>query len=698
MNQFCVSSAPADEKNIYIKNDVRISVLSDKIVRIEKASKQGFIDLATQIVICRNFAKPQFTITESGYKVSIITRSAKFDIDTRTLKFTCESGSKHLEVSEKDNLKGTVRTLDMNGGNVKFPDGLMSKSGVTVLDDSKSCLLNLNGEIIQREKGTQDFYILAFGRNYLEGLKDYFGLTGYPPIIPKYALGNWWSRYHAYSDNEYIELMDKFRNKGIPLTVATVDMDWHIVKNVPKKVNNSNLFQGRGWTGYTFEKSLFPDYKSFLNQLKNRGLAITLNLHPRDGVRFFEQQYSDMAQANGIDPKSKKTVKFDLTNSKFRDSYFDILHHPYEKDGVDFWWIDWQQGKKSKIKGLDPLWLLNHYHTLDINRNKEDGIILSRYAGLGSHRYPLGFSGDTIVCWKSLQIQPYFTATASNVGYTWWSHDIGGHQFSKGDNELYLRWLQLGVFSPINRLHSTKIGISKEPWLYPKTEEFAKEIMILRHKLLPYLYTADIRTHQDAIPLCSPMYYFYDCENAYKDEFKNQYIFGEQLLVAPVVEPSTDGKLSKLKVWFPSGVWTNIFNGEKYEGDSVAEVVCPLNEYPVFARAGAIIPLLKTEYNSTKFEELDIKMYIGQNKYVLRDTDGEICFDMKKSKNGYVLELSVNGKLDTKRLNFELSDAKCADIIVDGVSCGKVKGFSMPLKASKILIKNIETADDKTEK
>ena len=104
-----------------------------------------------------------------------------------------------------------------------------------------------------------------------------------------------------------------------------------------------------------------------------------------------------MAKANGIDPASKEPVEFDFTDRTFVDSYFDLVLHPYEEDGVDFWWIDWQQGRKSNRQGLDPLWLLNHYHTLDAGRDGRTPLILSRYAGCGSHRYPLGFSGDTIV-------------------------------------------------------------------------------------------------------------------------------------------------------------------------------------------------------------------------------------------------------------------------------------------------------------
>lgn len=174
-----------------------------------------------------------------------------------------------------------------------------------------------------------------------------------------------------------------------------------------------------------------------------------------------------MAKAVGINPETKQDIPFSCKDPKFWNAYFDVLHKPYEKDGVDFWWIDWQQGKKSDVKGLDPLVALNHYHYLD---NAEDGripLILSRYGGIGSHRYPLGFSGDTAISWKVLDFQPYFTANAANCGYTWWSHDIGGHHFGKRDENLYIRWLQFGVFSPVLRLHSTSNDLlGKEPWRY----------------------------------------------------------------------------------------------------------------------------------------------------------------------------------------------------------------------------------------
>ena len=185
---------------------------------------------------------------------------------------------------------------------------------------------------------------------------------------------------------------------------------------------------------------------------------------------------------------------------KLMEAVFRNVLHPMEKEGVDFWWLDWQQGTVTKVPGLDPLWMLNHYHYLDNARDGKRPLTFSRYAGPGSHRYPVGFSGDSIVTWESLNFQPYFTSTASNIGYGWWSHDIGGHMFGYRDNELALRWVQLGVFSPINRLHSSKNEfMGKEPWQFPmEIGEVMKEFLRLRHQMLPYLYTICLLYTSDA--------------------------------------------------------------------------------------------------------------------------------------------------------------------------------------------------------
>ena len=648
MSRFGLKTEPINPSQTYVKNCVRLSVITPRILRVERSVDGVFEDRPTQMVFERNFANPQFSVTENGNKVTILTKQKEFSVDLNTLSVSVKKDGKWVSSHSGKNLKGTARTLDFSWGRwqlqtlrVKLGKGIFSTSGVTEIDDSKSYILLEDGNVLGRKKGTVDKYVFAFDDDYLGGLKEFYSLTGATPVLPKYSLGNWWSRYHAYTQEEYTSLMDKFIEKEIPLTVATIDMDWHLVHNLPKDVKKEHFaLQGVGWTGYTFDKNLFPDYKQFFKDLKSKGLAITMNLHPRDGVRYFEDQYEDMARANGIDPSTKKTVPFDCTDLNFMNSYFDYLHHPYEEDGVDFWWIDWQQGTKSKLKGFDPLWALNHYHTLDSGRDGRTPLILSRYAGIGSHRYPLGFSGDTWVRWSSLKLQPYFTANASNVGYTWWSHDIGGHVAGKGDGELYTRWVQFGTFSPINRLHSNNLSWSKEPWLYgDRAEKISTDFLRLRHRFLPYLYTANIRTARDGEPLVAPMYYRERSPLAYRA--KNQYYFGSELLVAPVVTKMKPDGYSVTDVYLPEGKWTDFFTGEIYRGGRVYKMRTPLDRMPVFAKAGAIIPMIaKREGNSQKFDALEVKVYAGEGEYRMFDEGGFTDFKLTEIEGGYLFTIN----------------------------------------------------------
>lgn len=644
MDRFYVKAAPIAENKTYVSGQIRLSVITDHILRVERVEGDAFADLATQKIMHRDFGNPTFSVKDNMLDIEVTTADRVFHVDKETLLVSVKLEDYWVDSHQVHLLGGTFRTLDNglgdrilfgeNKGTVKLSDSIFSLEGVAEIDDSASYLLEENGTLSARREGDVDRYILAFGKDYLGGLREFYGLTGFTPLLPKYALGNWWSRYYAYRQQEYIDLMDKFQKKGIPLTVATIDMDWHLVKNVPKDATTHSKFWGKGWTGYTFDTDLFPDYKQFFRDLKERGLAITMNLHPHDGIRYFEKQYPAMAKANGIDPASKEPVEFDFTNRTFVDSYFDLVLHPYEEEGVDFWWIDWQQGRKSSQKGLDPLWLLNHYHMMDAGRDGRTALILSRYAGCGSHRYPLGFSGDTIVRWKSLAYQPYFTIAASNTGYSWWSHDIGGHMGSKGNPELYTRWIELGVFSPINRLHSTRDKWSKEPWLYgEEAEKIVTKFLQLRHRLLPYLYTANVRTAKDGMPLVMPMYYLHDCKEAY--EAKTQYYFGTEMIVAPVVTKRNKEGLAPVSVWLPEGRWTDFFTGETFAGNHTYELFVPLDRIPVFVKEGGIIPLLANEQgNDQEFKSLEVRFYAGEGKYRMEDETGGIDFSMQKTEDG----------------------------------------------------------------
>jgi alpha-glucosidase (family GH31 glycosyl hydrolase) len=339
--------------------------------------------------------------------------------------------------------------------------------------------------------------------------------------------------------------------------------------------------------------------------LHEQGLRVTLNIHPADGVRAHEEAYKRLASRLNINAAAEDPVPFDAANSDFLDAYFDEVLHPMEDDGVDFWWLDWQQGGVAKMPGLDPLWILNHFHYLDSSRRSGRPLTFSRYAGLGSHRYPVGFSGDTVITWESLDFQPYFTATASNAGYGWWSHDIGGHMNGCRDDELATRWLQLGVFSPVNRLHSTNNPFNgKEPWRFPPAcRSIMSDFLRLRHALIPYLHTMNRRSSVEGEPLVQPLYYAEpDNNNAY--EHPNEYYFGTELLCCPITKPEDfEAQASPFNAWLPAGIWIDFFSNIVYgntqrSSGRVLELWRPLDTLPALAKAGAIVPLSGTGSNS----------------------------------------------------------------------------------------------------
>lgn len=616
-----LNAHPAMNPDSVIQGDHwRIGLITDALVRFEWSDSGRFVDDATQMAMVRDFGeKPEFTVAERNGWLEIDTPSLHISYNQR--KFSPEglyATVKHVNAIEntwhygdvqRRNLGGTYRTLDEANGRIPVDPGVNSTDGWAIIDDSKSNVIRETAEVngnhndfgtwvTPKEEPTTDLYLFGYGHRYREAVHALYRLTGPTPLLPRFVLGNWWSRYHRYTETEYRQLVERFEKEGIPFTTAVIDMDWHLVDDVDPKY-------GSGWTGYTWNKDFFPDPKRFLNWLHEHGMKATLNVHPRDGVRAFEELYPQVAKAMNIDPESGEAVQFDLTDPKFMEVYFDQLHHPMEEDGVDFWWIDWQQGGLTRQPGLDPLWGLNHLHYLDSARN--DGsdysernprpLTFSRYAGPGSHRYPIGFSGDTVVTWESLKFQPEFTACASNIGYGWWSHDIGGHMFGYRNEELEARWYQLGAFSPINRLHSSNSPFSgKEPWNFNRDVSAAMvDALRLRHAMMPYLYTMNYRAAEAGRPLVEPMYWQNpDTPDAYEvpDEFR----FGTELVVAPIVSPDDAAACrGRADAWLPQGEWFDFFDGRRYVSSDAAgrrlEVWRSLDRTPVFAKAGAIVPL-----------------------------------------------------------------------------------------------------------
>jgi alpha-glucosidase len=623
-----VTNPVADSKAVVVLGHARFTVLTPQLIRMEWAADGKFEDRASFVFLNRRLPVPKFSQSTAdgglAIKTDALTLTYKPAADDRftpedlTIELTVDGKPVvwHPGLADPENLQGTTRTLDgALGGKTEEPieQGLISRSGWALVDDSTRPLFDSadfrfqQGEkspwpwVVERTAGErQDLYFFGYGHDYRKALGDYVRVAGRIPLPPRFAFGAWWSRYWDYSDQELDELVRGFHENNVPLDVLVIDMGWHISGNqlkaageVDEAVGKEQPAENLGWTGYSWNKTLFPYPDQFLTKLHAEGLKATLNLHPASGVRPWEDAYPAMAKAMGIDPASRKAVPFDITDKKFATNYMNLLHHPLEKQGIDFWWLDWQQEQHTRMAGVNPTWWLNYVHFTDQQREGKRPLLFHRWGGLGNHRYQIGFSGDTVSVWDSLAFQPWFTATAANVGYAYWSHDIGGHMPGAVDPELYTRWVQFGAFSPILRTHTTKNpDAERRVWAYPEPySSILRSTFQLRYALEPYTYTEARRTYDTGVAFFRPLYYDWpDQADAYSS--KGEYVFGDQMLVAPVtVAADKITALATEKVWLPKGEWIEWPTGKHFTGPASVDRSFSIEQTPVYLRAGAIVPM-----------------------------------------------------------------------------------------------------------
>lgn len=506
--------------------------------------------------------------------------------------------------AQRGNLGGTIATLDGIRGPVPLPDGLLARDGWYLIDDSQGHLL-VDGWIRTRdaEPGATDWYLLAYGRDYHAALRAYTALSGPVPLPRRYLLGSWYSRYWPHTSEEFRQIVRDYESHEIPLDVVVLDMDWH----------------RDGWTGWSWNRELLPDAEDLLRWLHGRGLAVTLNVHPADGVGPHEDRYGDYMRALERDPASDQTVPFDAGDRRQMGVLLRQVIQPLESpddpgEGVDFWWLDWQQDKFVRsIPDLTNLQWLNRLffeHTrVQVSSGGASrlrrGVSFSRWAGdprehrWGDHRYPIHFSGDAHTGWRMLAFQVPFTSTAGNVGCFFWSHDIGGH-YGPRIEEATARWVQFGALSAALRLHSARSGVlDRRPWTYQEPFfQSMRSAFQLRASLMPYIYSQVHRSCDESTPLLRPMYIDHPGEaRAYHQP--QQYMFGSDLLAAPIVRRGVGERcVGAQGVWFPAlGAgsagrgWREWRTGQRFPAGDEAIVSAAIDEIPLYVPEGAPVPL-----------------------------------------------------------------------------------------------------------
>jgi alpha-glucosidase (family GH31 glycosyl hydrolase) len=613
-------NATADSASMVTAGHARFTVLTPQLIRMEWSADNHFEDRPSIVFLNRRLAVPAFeqhlqhgnlTIHTSALDLTYrATSQQSFSAANLQIKLRVERREVtwHPGDAATGNLMGTTRTLDNARGEKTLEpmeQGLLSKDGWAVVDDSTRPLFDsddftfTHGQqspwpwVIERAQGTsQDLYFFGYGHDYKQALGDYVRVAGRIPLPPRFAFGSWWSRYWAYSDQDLEDLVHGFQQNSTPLDVLVIDMDWHKTAGrlMGEKDQSGHLL---GWSGYSWDKLLFPHPAELLGDLHREGMKVSLNLHGASGIQPWEDAYPAMAKAMSIDPSTRKYVPANFTDKKFAGASMDLVHHPLEKQGVDFWWLDWQQENKTSIANLNPTWWLNYIHFTDQQREGKRPLLFHRWGGLGNHRYQIGFSGDTYSTWDSLAFQPWFTATAANVGYAYWSHDIGGHIPGAVDPEMYTRWVQFGVLSPILRTHTTKAADGERRiWAYPEPySKIMRDEYQWRYAIEPYLYTEARRTYDTGVAFVHPLYYDWPEESGAYDTH-NEYAFGASMIAAPIVKPVDPiSKLASEQVWIPPGEWIETSTGTHLQGPLQVERNFSIDQMPTYVKAGAIVPM-----------------------------------------------------------------------------------------------------------
>ncbi len=606
-----------NERCIFIGPKYRIEVLTERLIRLEYSEQGKFVDSASALVINRNFERPLFEVKEDQIFIYINTKYINLKymknekLSEKSLSATIIYSKKEWFYTQKEvkNYGGTTISLD---NTLKMPNldkGLFNPDMYLIMDDSNSLLLDENSNVYKREEDSKDIYIFAYSNDFNEVLKDYFHLTGNPAFLPRYALGNWWSRDIPYQDEHIISLMNKFRMNGIPISVFLFDKDWSI-----KMSNESNT------SGFSFNTRLIKDPNRLINILHQMDIKVGVKVNPKDGIYSHENSFPEARKY--INLNKKGYIDFNPFEARFMDLYLKLFIHPLEAMGIDLFWNDY-----DVLENRNALFVLNDYMTKDMARAGKRSLVLGRNANFAPHRYPILYSGHNQISFDVLKFLPFFNLTATNIGVSYWSHDVGGSVGGIENSELYIRSVQFGVFSPILRFN-TENGTyyKREPWRWDiVTNNIVTYYLRLRNQLIPYLYTEFYYYHKEGIPLIKPFYYDYPF--AYDDPvYINQYFLGSSILVSPIVklnDPLINRTIQRF--YIPEGIWYDFKTGKKFVGNKKYVSFYKIEDYPVFVKAGGIIPLsgINDLMSTNVPKELEIHVFPGQsNSYNLYEDDG----------------------------------------------------------------------------
>lgn len=616
-----ITLGKAREDCTFKGNKYRITVLSDVLLRFEYSETGKFNDYPTIFAINRNFAKkPVFTVKQDEKYINITNDyfileyskekpyiASKLVPDSN-LRITLKGTDKlwYFGNPEVKNLKGTTYSFD-NKTNISLSKGLYNLDGFASIDDTMSPVFISDGTIKKNPSDALDVYVFIYKNDFQKALDSYFELTGKPSFIPRYALGVCWNKNEDYTEEELKDIISNFNKINIPLSSILLGSKWNLNK------------EGKTLSNYKFDNEKYKNLEQTINDIHQKNVFLGVTINPKNGITPYDNGYQSLKTKLNITKDG--IIPINVYNTAILETF---LNETLANLNIDFIKIDEITEDKTKT------FMLMHYIYKSLSKTAERrGLILSRNPGIASHRYPALYSGNTKVSWKTLKYLPYFNITSSNLGLSYYSHDIGGYEGGVEDSELYTRYVQFGTYSPVFRF-SSKEGryYKREPWKWDIfTESIVKDYIRIRHRLIPYIYSEMYKYSKDGINLIKPLYLDYE---KILDEplYKNEYHFGKELFVCPITEPK-DKVMNRVvhRMYLPEGTWYDFKTGKKFPGGKRYVTFYKDEDYPVYAKSGAIVPMAildENNLNSVKPpEKMEIQVFPGvSNNYDLYEDDG----------------------------------------------------------------------------
>ena len=633
------------QNEIPFKSKESVQIKKDENVIVTHGEKEDVAAYVTKKVAHKNRRETTFTPTKTGeYTFMVLSDDdgrmrgeIKLIInDDEIINYSTiwmprrYSGKKHLEAGK------TYKVV--------FQNTRASMPGKVFYNEP-----DYNKTVFSSTKGNSIDYYLVHGENPEEVILQYQNLTGKAPMFPKSAYGFWQCRERYHNQEELLENAQEMRKRKIPFD--NIVQDW--------------FYWPEGTKGPEWDRVKYPNPKGMVDSLKKLNLKLMVSVWPEVNNDSLEKKYGieKIKSSNYIDvynPKIGKRFYRMLSDSMFHVGVNSIWLDGTEPEGVKDVKVNTHVGSYEEVQNPYSLEVTKVMYEERRKEFPEERVFnLTRSAYAGQQRYgATSWSGDVEASWEQLSEQIAAGLNFTMTGIPYWSHDIGGffrdrksinrtfdNQYTNPEYiELLTRWFQFGTFSPIFRIHGYKS--KTEIWRYgPEFENMARKFIDIRYQLMPYIYSEAWKVTSKSKLLMSPLAYYYpNDKNTWG--IKDQFFFGESIMVGVV----TDYQQRNKKIYLPEGTWFNYWTNEKVTGSKEVLVNAPLNETPIFIKAGSIIPMgPKIQYSTEPTDKpARIKIYPGKDsKYVLYMDDNE-SYDYEKGLYSELIIEYIDAKKEVK--------------------------------------------------